>query len=178
MRSVSALLGYLLVCCFSLAWSSGLLALSEAFSPCCCSVEPSARFWTEEGGGSGGLVMITCGPCFMGGLKRYKVHSEVLQYFLGLHFCLPFYGVPPATWNFFLVLSVALFFHACIFPLPFCFSVLASPAWCCNCSTFHPKNVAFLLTASFLCEDVKISLWLAMSASYWFNVKEQKKEQT
>lgn len=70
---------------------------------------------------------------------------------------------------------MAPFFHVCVCPLPFCFSVFASPVWLCDYS-LHPKNVAFFLTASFLCEDVKISSWLSTSASYFFSVKEQKKD--
>lgn len=141
---VSAPWGWLMVCCFSLAWSSGLLALSEEFSPC-GSAEPSAEVWPGQGRGNGRLVLLTCGLCFTVGLRWYLAPGELLQYLLSLGFCSPFEcwtksfsGVPPASfkassWH----LSSLWFFYVCVCLLHFCFSVLSlwlscTSSWVCG----------------------------------------------
>lgn len=170
---VSAPWGWLMVCCFSLAWSSGLLALSEEFS-LCGSAEPSAGVWPGQGRGNGRLVLLTCGLCFTVGLRWYLAPGELLQYLLSLGFCSPFEcwmksfsGVPPASFK-------ASSWHlSSLFFFMFVFCVSASLFCLCDYPVLHPESVAFFPTASFFCEDARISLWLSMLASYNFSVKEQ-----
>lgn len=108
--------------------------------------------WPEQGRGNYRLVLLTYGLCFTVGLRWDLLPGELLQYLLSLGFCSPFecwsksfYGIPPASYKASSWHLSSIWVFLC---LSFAFLLL---------SFVSVIILAFFLTVSFLCEDVKIS---------------------